>query len=155
MTLLKFSNIFTLEVFNINALGITVITRKVMIVEDDPLLSIVEEKLVTKLGYEVVGKAKSGEEVLSIIADVNPSILLMDVQLSGELDGIETAKKLRSDHIDIPVIFLSGDDSPMVLRQAKDIEYIDFLLKPVTKSDLSNSLNKAENKINSESQYAA
>jgi YesN/AraC family two-component response regulator len=126
-----------------------------MIVEDDPLLSIVEEKLVTKLGYEVVGTARSGEEVLGIISDINPSILLMDIQLSGDLDGIETAKKLRSDHIDIPVIFLSGDDSPVVLSQAKDIDYVDFLLKPVTKSVLSNSLGKAENKINSKSQYAA
>ncbi|MBO6585014.1 MAG: response regulator [Gracilimonas sp.] len=131
------------------------ISRKVMIVEDDPLLSIVEKKLVTKLGYEVVGMARSGEEVLGIIADINPSILLMDIQLSGDLDGIETAKQLRSDQIDIPVIFLSGDDSPMVLNQAKDVDYIDFLLKPVTKSDLSNSLGKAENKINSKSQYAA
>lgn len=131
------------------------VARKVMIVEDDPLLSIVEEKLVTKLGYEVVGTARSGEEVLGIISDINPSILLMDIQLSGDLDGIETAKKLRSDHIDIPVIFLSGDDSPVVLSQAKDIDYVDFLLKPVTKSVLSNSLGKAENKINSKSQYAA
>ncbi|MGN8225281.1 response regulator [Gracilimonas sp. BCB1] len=132
------------------------ITRKVMIVEDDPLLSIVEEKLVTKLGYEVVGTASSGEEALCVFTDFNPSILLMDIQLSGDLDGIETVRRLRSDHAaDIPVIFLSGDDSPMVLNQAKDIEYIDFLLKPVTKSELSNSLTKAENKINSESQYAA
>lgn len=131
------------------------ITRKVMIVEDDPLLSIVEEKLVTKLGYEVVCTARSGEEALGVFADFSPSILLMDIQLSGDLDGIETVRRLRSDNADIPVIFLSGDDSPMVLNQAKDIDYIDFLLKPVTKSDLSNSLTKAENKLNSESQYAA
>lgn len=126
-----------------------------MIVEDDPLLSIVEEKLVTKLGYEVVGTASSGEEALCVFTDFKPSILLMDIQLSGDLDGIETVRRLRSDNADIPVIFLSGDDSPMVLNQAKDVEYIDFLLKPVTKSDLSNSLSKAENKINSGSQYAA
>ncbi|WP_421773130.1 response regulator [Gracilimonas sp.] len=131
------------------------ITRKVMIVEDDPLLSIVEEKLVTKLGYEVVGTASSGEEALCVFADFNPSILLMDIQLSGDLDGIETIRRLRTDHAEIPVIFLSGDDSPTVLNQAKDIEYVDFLLKPVTKSDLLNSLSKAENKINSGSQYAA
>ncbi len=126
-----------------------------MIVEDDPLLSIVEEKLVTKLGYEVVGTASSGEEALCVFADFNPSILLMDIQLSGDLDGIETIRRLRTDHAEIPVIFLSGDDSPTVLNQAKDIEYVDFLLKPVTKSDLLNSLSKAENKINSGSQYAA
>ena len=129
--------------------------RKVMIVEDDPLLSIVEEKLVTKLGYEVVGKARSGEEALTKIGEYNPAILLMDVQLCGALDGIETAKKLQLDQINIPVIFLSGDDSPVILKQAKDVEYIDFLLKPVTKSDLLTSLDKAKQKLSSESQYAA
>lgn len=129
--------------------------RKVMIVEDDPLLSIVEEKLVTKLGYEVVGKARSGEEALTKIAECNPSIILMDVQLSGTLDGIQTTKRLRSDLINTPVIFLSGDDSPIVLKQARDVDYVDFLLKPVSKSELSMSLNKAEHSIESGSQYAA
>lgn len=128
---------------------------KVMIVEDDPLLSIVEEKLVTKLGYQVVGKARSGEEALSRIDEFNPEILLMDVQLSGTLDGIQTVRKLRNNHFDVPVIFLSGDNSDGILRQAEDTNFVDFLLKPVTKSDLSSSLNKAQESLVAKSQYAA
>jgi YesN/AraC family two-component response regulator len=129
--------------------------RRVMIIEDDPLLSIVEEKLVLKLGYEVVGKAKSGEEALSKIKEYNPSILLMDIQLSGCLNGIETARELRLQKFDVPVIFLSGDDSAVVVNQAKDIEFIDFLLKPVSKDDLSLSLHKAEHSLNPQNQFAA
>lgn len=129
--------------------------RKVMIVEDDPLLSVVEEKLVTKLGYTVAGKAKSGEEVLGSFFDINPSIILMDVQLSGSMDGIETMKSLRKSHVDIPVIFLSGDDSEQIKDQAKEIHYVDFLLKPVSKSVLANSLQKAEHAMEAKSQFAA
>ncbi len=128
---------------------------KVMIVEDDPLLSIVEEKLVTKLGYQVVGKARSGEEALSRIDEYNPEILLMDVQLSGSLDGIETVRELRNSHFDVPVIFLSGDNSDVIVQQAEDVNFIDFLLKPVTKNDLSLSLDKAQQKLVAKSQFAA
>lgn len=129
--------------------------RKVMIVEDDPLLSIVEEKLVSSLGYVVVGKAKSGEDTLKNIQEIDPSILIMDVQLSGSLDGIETIRKLQEQKVNIPVIFLSGDNSDMILKQANDIDYTDFLLKPVSKAALSQSLEKAELKVSSKSQFAA
>ncbi|MAL18245.1 MAG: response regulator [Balneola sp.] len=144
-----------LENFNVVGLKVRTDMTRVMIIEDDPLLSIVEEKLVIKLGYEVVGKAKSGEEALQKVKEYNPSILLMDIQLSGELSGIETARELRMQKFDAPVIFLSGDDSSFIVNQAKDIEFIDFLLKPVSKDDLSISLQKAEHRLDSENQFAA
>ncbi len=126
-----------------------------MIVEDDPLLSIVEEKLVRSLGYEVAGKATSGEDAINSILDINPSILLMDIQLAGSLNGIETMKKLRNLNIEIPVIFLSGDNSDVVISEANAVNYTDFLLKPVSKAALSESLEKAELSLSSESQFAA
>lgn len=128
---------------------------KVMIVEDDPLLSILEEKLVTRLGYEVVGKAVSGEDALLSIEKVNPEILLIDVQLSGALDGIQTVKKLREKKIDLPVIFLSGDNSSRFDHSVKETNYIDFLLKPVSMNELSIPLKRASEKIESRSQNAA
>ncbi|MBD3617329.1 MAG: response regulator [Gracilimonas sp.] len=129
--------------------------NKVMIVEDDPLLSIVEEKMVIKLGYNVVGKAKSGEEALANIQDIDPEILIIDIQLAGTLDGIQTVKKLREKHLDIPVIFLSGDKSNAVLQDTKGINYIDFLLKPVTPKELSVPLKTAAEQIAMLSQSAA
>ena len=117
--------------------------KKVMIVEDDPLLSIVEEKMVEKLGYIVVGKAKSGEETLAKIKDLQPEILVLDMQLAGNLNGIQTVELLESKNVKIPVIFLSGDNSSSVLKNAENVDYIDFLVKPVSSEILSESLEKA------------
>lgn len=118
-------------------------SKRVMIVEDDPLLSIVEEKMITKLGYNVVGKAKSGEEALARFKDLNPEILVIDIQLAGNLNGIQTVEKLREMYSDIPVIFLSGDKSSSVLKKAENVNCVDFLLKPVSSNELSGPLQKA------------
>lgn len=118
-------------------------SKKVMIVEDDPLLSIVEEKMVEKLGYTVIGKAKSGEEALAKFKELNPEILIVDIQLEGKLDGIQTVAKLKQLCPDIPVIFLSGDNSASMLEYAEQVDYIDFLLKPVSANELSVPLEKA------------
>lgn len=117
--------------------------KKVMIVEDDPLLAVVEQKMVERLGYEVIGKASSGEEALEKIQELNPEILLIDVQLAGQLNGIQTVKMIRENYMDIPVIFLSGDRSPSVLKDAQDTDYVEFLLKPITVQELSIPLNQA------------
>ena len=117
--------------------------KKVMIVEDDPLLAVVEQKMVERLGYEVIGKAASGEEALKKIQELNPEILLIDVQLAGQLNGIQTVKMIRENYKDIPVIFLSGDRSPSVLKDAQSTDYVEFLLKPITVQELSIPLNQA------------
>lgn len=114
-----------------------------MLVEDDPLLTVVEEKLVTKLGYEVAGKAQSGEDALELLSVIEPDIIMMDIQLAGELDGIETTRKLRDLNFDMPVIFLSGEDDKDIQQRSRDVGGTDFLLKPVTSSSLKGPLSKA------------
>lgn len=118
---------------------------KVMIVEDDVFLSFVEEKIVTRLGYEVVGKATSGEEALERIEEYDPDILLIDVQLSGTLDGIDTVKQLRSLNFQIPVIFISGYIDDSIMKRAKEVDYVDYLVKPIDMAMLEKPLDKAKN----------
>ncbi|MEX0722978.1 MAG: response regulator [Gracilimonas sp.] len=130
-------------------------SKKVMIVEDDPLLSIVEQKMVEKLGYIVVGKATSGEETLNMYRELNPEVLIIDIQLSGSLNGIETVERIRKADPDLPVIFLSGDRSSEVLNSARKVDCIDFLLKPVSSNELSGPLKKAIAKNELVSQNAA
>ncbi len=130
-------------------------TKKIMLVEDDPLLTIVEEKLITKLGYQVVGKARSGEEALDIVSEVDPDIIIMDVQLAGTLDGIETTQKLRDQYDEIPVIFLSGDDNSTVMKRAREAGGVDFLLKPVSTDALAGPLEKASNLVAAQANFAA
>jgi response regulator of citrate/malate metabolism len=130
-------------------------SKRVMIVEDDPLLSIVEAKMIEKLGYTVVGKAKSGEEALEKFEELNPEVLVIDIQLAGKLNGIQTVEKLRELYSNIPVIFLSGDNSSSILKKAETVDYIDFLLKPVSSNELSGPLQKAVEKNEMLSQNAA
>lgn len=129
--------------------------KKVMIVEDNLLLSIVEERMVKKLGFEVVGKAMSGEEALAKINKVRPEILIMDIQLAGTLDGIETVQQIRKDKNDIPVVFLSGNNDSNLLEKAKKLNCIDFLIKPVTASILLEPLERASEMSDKKSPHAA
>ncbi|MEX0608840.1 MAG: response regulator [Balneolaceae bacterium] len=129
--------------------------KTVMIVEDDALLAIIGEKLITKLGYKVVGKAVSGEEALLKIDECHPDILVMDIQLSGTLNGIETVEKLRERHNEIPVIFLSGNSESALKKKAKEVNCVDYLIKPINADGLIAPLRKAAKEVASPSYHAA
>jgi len=115
-----------------------------LIVEDDAFLSFIEETIVSRLGYEVVGTATSGEEALKQAEKLNPDILLVDVQLDGEMDGIQTVMKLRERQFNNPVIFISGTSENSIIENAKKISYTDYLVKPIDLSMLEGPLKKAE-----------
>lgn len=129
--------------------------NKVLIVEDDLLLSIVEERLVQRLGFEVVGRVMSGEEAVQKFDELSPDILLMDIQLSGAMDGLEVVEVLRKRNVDIPVIFLSGNMDRDARHRAEACDCIDYLLKPVNENSLKKPLQQAAVIANKESQHAA
>lgn len=139
---LKYSNI--LEMFNDPARKMMSSNMKVMIVEDDIFLSFVEEKIVTRMGYEVVGTATSGEEALNSIDQINPDVLLIDVQLSGTMDGIDTVEQLRNKQFSAPVIFISGSSEKALLDRANKLNYVEYLIKPIDISVLTGPMKKAE-----------
>lgn len=114
----------------------------VFIVEDDMLLSLVEERLIKKLGYNVVGKATSGNEAIPKIKKSKPDVILMDISLDGNLDGIETMTQIRN-FSSVPVIYLSGNSDQLNLERAKKTKFVDYLVKPITERDLVAPLQKA------------
>ncbi len=114
----------------------------VFIVEDDMLLSLVEERLLMKLGYSVTGKAVSGEEAIKKVKDAKPDVILMDISLSGEMDGIDTMTEIRN-FSSVPVIYLSGNTDQLNLERAKKTHYVEYLVKPITENDLVEPLKKA------------
>jgi len=115
---------------------------RILIVEDDMLLSLVEERLVLKLGYSVAGKAVSGKEAIQKTKELNPDLILMDISLRGDLDGIETMKLIRK-FSSIPVIYLSGNSDKLSIERAKKTNFVDYLIKPVTESDLNTPIARA------------
>lgn len=113
--------------------------KSVLIVEDDMIISLVVENMVKKLGFKVVGKTISGEEAVTLATDLKPELVLMDVRLKGELDGIdavEMIKKVYEPHI----VYLTGNSDKLNYERAKKTNYADLLVKPFTLDDLKKSL---------------
>lgn len=124
---------------------------RVLIVEDDMLLSMVEERLIKRLGYEVVGKVTKGSEAIDKVGELNPDIIVMDISLKGDLDGIDTMEAIRQKS-DVPVIYLSGSGDRYSVERAKKTGFTDFLTKPVTGGDLKEPLFAAMQNANQVSQ---
>lgn len=114
----------------------------VLIVEDDSLLSLVEERLLIRLGYNVVEKAETGKEAIKKTKEFNPDIILMDISLKGEMDGIETMGRIRK-FSNVPVIFLSGNSDKHNMEQARKLNMVDYLVKPISADQMEAPLKKA------------
>lgn len=90
---------------------------KVMIVEDDVLLSTLSKMFIKELGYEPTEVYESGYEALNNIERVNPDIILMDIHLKGDYDGIDTSNSIFEKYDDLPVIYVSGQRDITILKR--------------------------------------
>jgi CheY-like chemotaxis protein len=79
---------------------------RVMVVEDERIVALNLERRLTKLGYEISSLATSGSQALQAIERDKPDVVLMDVNIEGEIDGIETASRIPNAY-NIPVIYLT------------------------------------------------
>lgn len=111
------------------------INYKIFIVEDDDILAKTTEWRVRKLGYEFSGRASNGKDAIEFIAGRNPDIILMDINLLGEMDGITTAHIIRKS-FDIPIIFLTADTAKETISKAKEADPKAYLVKPFDDKDL-------------------
>ncbi len=127
--------------------------KKVLIVEDDMLLSLVEERLIKKMGHEVVAKVVTGSEAIEKAKELKPDIILMDIILKGEMDGIEAMEEIRKES-DVPVVYLSGNSDRFNYERAKKTGFTDYLVKPITNNDLKQPfINAFSDEDVEESQY--
>ncbi|MEO8181324.1 MAG: response regulator [Deltaproteobacteria bacterium] len=114
-------------------------TSAVMVVEDEPLIATDIVGTLTQMGYEVTGTASSALECVEAAERRRPDLVLMDINLSGELDGIDAARMLR-ERFDIPVVFLSGYADDRTIQRAKLTGALGYLLKPFRTSELKSAV---------------
>jgi YesN/AraC family two-component response regulator len=114
--------------------------KQVILLEDDPLLAIVQKKMLVNLGYDVIATSAYGEEGLNKIKSLNPDIIVSDQNLLGNMKGLEVIKTLREENIHTPAIILSGDTTYEHLKKASIYENLKPLAKPVALDDLKNTL---------------
>jgi two-component system, response regulator PdtaR len=118
----------------------------ILVVEDDGLIALRSQELLTKSGFVVPDLFASGEEVLEYLERaVLPDLILMDIGLSGNLNGIETARKVREKY-DIPVIFLSAYSNDQRIADARDVSPYGYIIKPFVEHQLLGCIHNALNR---------
>ncbi len=108
---------------------------KIIIIEDELIIAKDLENTLITLGYEVLDIFISGEKFLLEYEKYNPDLILMDICLAGDLDGIETANLLNTKK-NIPIIFLTANSETEKIERAKEVSPFGFLLKPYNKQEL-------------------
>jgi CheY-like chemotaxis protein len=116
------------------------------LVKDDKLFVKLLTVRLKQSGYELVGDAPSREEALQQVELLRPDLVLMDMGLSGRLDGIDTAERIRVG-CGIPVIFLTANDDQDDLQRAKHTEPFAYFTKPLRQQDLPDFIIERESRL--------
>jgi len=124
---------------------------QILIVEDEMIIAANISLQLTSLGYEVIGIIPRGEEALIHIKEHQPDIVLLDINLKGKIDGIETALLMQQD-FNIPIIYLTANADDANFNRAKATNPYAFISKPFKKLDLQRAIELTENLLKTESQ---
>ncbi|MBE0533197.1 MAG: response regulator [Rhodospirillales bacterium] len=114
-------------------------STQVMIVEDERIVALHLKQQLVRLGYEVDGIASNGDQALSSIERQRPDVVLMDIHLDGDMDGIETAARID----DIPVIYLTAYSEDTTLERARATKPFGYLVKPISERELHATIQMA------------
>jgi len=108
---------------------------KVLIVEDEALIAEWLRFELELFGYEVTCVVSSGEEAISEAGNGNPDIVLMDIYLSGNMDGLTASEEINRIK-DIPIIFMTGYNEPNIIDRLKNIDHVAKLYKPIKATEV-------------------
>jgi two-component system response regulator LytT len=111
----------------------------ILIVEDESIIAKDIQQSLKKLGYTVVGICATGEEAVKVSEEEKPDLVLMDIMLKGEMNGIEAAAQIR-EKLNIPIIFLTAYADESTLNKAKESEPYGYIIKPFKEIDLRTSI---------------
>ena len=109
--------------------------EKILIVEDEGIVSLHIKQALEGLGYVVAGIVNSGDDAIMKATEIRPDLVLMDIVLKGAVDGIEAAEKIRA-IVNIPVIYLTAHADEGTLLRAKATVPFGYIVKPFKERDL-------------------
>jgi diguanylate cyclase (GGDEF)-like protein/PAS domain S-box-containing protein len=114
--------------------------NSILIVEDERIIALDLQRRLEKFGFHVCGLVPSGREAIDSAGEMAPDVILMDIMLSGDIDGIEAAVQIRKLY-QIPVIFLTAYADENTLQRAKEAEPFGYILKPFKERELYTTIN--------------
>lgn len=116
------------------------ISKKAIIVEDNLILSLLYENYLKEMVFKTVGEIKSGEKAVELVKKYMPDIVIMDIMLEGEIDGIQAAEEIRK-FSKAPIVFITGNSDSLHLEKAKKVGNTKFLRKPISEDKLKKAVN--------------
>lgn len=127
---------------------------KILIVEDNLIVARDIQQQLQRIGHSVVGVTARGEDAVELAVATTPDLVLMDIRLDGEMDGIEAAQKIR-DQVQVPVVYLTAYADDQTLHRARSTEPFGYILKPFEDSQLRTAIEMALYKHRAEKQLRA
>lgn len=115
---------------------------KILIVEDDIITATAIEQSLKKAGYQVTGIVVSAEEAIERAGATKPDLVLMDIRLKGETDGISAAQRIQA-LLDIPVTYLTAHSDPETLKRVLHSKAYGYITKPFTSEHLHETIEQA------------
>lgn len=109
--------------------------KRILVVEDEAVVARDIRQQLTELGYEPLGETRRAEEAIVLSGESRPDLVLMDIHLAGEMDGITAAQIIR-DRFSLPVVFLTAFASEPVINRAKIAEPFGYIIKPFDEREL-------------------
>jgi len=115
-------------------------TISILIVEDEAFSAMFLRDALSCEGYQICDTVATGEGAIAIAENKRPDIILMDIRLAGELDGIEAASRIRQKN-KIPIIFTTGHSDEKIAARARKVDPVAYLIKPIDIDELSLKIN--------------
>ena len=112
--------------------------RKILIVEDNLIVAYLIEAYLKEDGcFDIIGSVINGKEAIDISKENKPDLILMDIRIEGDKDGIDIANEINKSN-NVPIIYISGNSDNRTTERAKKTNILGFLVKPVIKEELIN-----------------
>lgn len=115
---------------------------KILVVEDEKIIAKDIESTLKRIGHESAGSVAKGEEAIAAAEKIHPDLILMDITLKGEMDGIEAAGIINK-KFNIPVIYITAHQDEDTIEKTKDTNPYGYITKPLDDRDLSTAINSA------------
>jgi len=115
---------------------------KILIVEDEHIVAMGIKRMLKSLGYTLAGVASSGEDAIRKAEITFPDLVLMDIMLKGDMNGIEAAKEIK-ERLDVPVVYLTACSESKIVERAWKTGPLGYIVKPFDEKDLQKSIDVA------------
>ena len=112
----------------------------ILIVEDEAIVALENKMNLIALGHKVIAITASAEDAIIAFYEKVPDLILLDIKLKGNMDGIEAIHEIRK-HSSVPVILITGNSDTKTLQRISEISNVTYLLKPILLHELTNAVN--------------